>query len=92
MKYEHVEGNDKGKIILYALSTCPWCRKTRDLLSSLGVKYDYVYVDLLKGTEREQAVNEVKSLNPNISFPIVAVGDKVIIGFNETAIREALSA
>ena len=92
MKYENVEGKDKGKIILYALSTCPWCSKTRDLLSSLGVKYDYVYVDLLKGTEREQAVNEVKSLNPNISFPIVTVGGKVIIGFNEKAIREALGS
>jgi len=92
MKYEHVEGKDKGKIILYALSTCPWCSKTRDLLSSLGVKYDYAYVDLLKGTEREQAINEVKSLNPNISFPTVAVGDKVIIGFNEKAIREALGS
>lgn len=92
MKFEHVEGKDESKIILYALSTCPWCGKTRDLLSSLGVKYDYVYVDLLKGKDREQAVNEIKSLNPSISFPTVVVGDKVIIGFNEKEIRAALGA
>lgn len=92
MKYEHVKGKDKGKIILYALSTCPWCGKTRDLLSRLGVKYDYVYVDLLIGTDREEAINEVKSLNPSLSFPVVAIGDKAIIGFNEKEIRAALGA
>jgi glutaredoxin-like protein NrdH len=56
------------------------------------VKYDYVYVDLLKGKDREQAVNEVKSLNPSMSFPTVVVGEKVIIGFNEKELREALGA
>ena len=92
MKLEHVDGKDNGKIILYALSTCQWCRMTRDLLSSLGVKYDYAYVDLLKGKDREQAVNDVRRLNPSISFPTVVAGDKVIIGFNEKEIRAALGA
>ncbi len=92
MKFEHIEGKDKGKIILYALSTCQWCRMTRDLLSSLGVKYDYVYVDLLKGNDREEAINGVKSLNPSLSFPTVVIGDKAIVGFREKEIREALGA
>ena len=92
MKSEHIEGKDKGKIVLYALSTCTWCSKTKNLLSSFGVKYDYVYVDLLKGKDREEAVSEIKRINPNITFPTVAVGDKVIIGFNEKAIRAALGA
>ena len=92
MKLEHVDGKDKGRIILYALSTCQWCRMTRDLLSSLGVKYEYVYVDLLRGQDREQAINEVKSLNPSISFPTVVIGDKAIVGFKEKEIREALGA
>ena len=46
VKKEHVEGENKGKILLYALSTCGWCRKTRQLLDDLGVAYDYIYVDL----------------------------------------------
>ncbi len=92
MKFEHIEGKDKGKVTLYALSTCQWCRMTRDLLSSLGVKYDYVYVDLLKGNDRDQAIAEVKSLNPSISFPTVAIGDKVIVGYRDKEIREALGA
>jgi len=92
MKFEHVDGKDNGKIILYALSTCQWCRMTRDLLSSLGVKYDYIYVDLLRGKDRDQAVNEVKGYNPSVSFPTVVIGDKVVVGFREKEIREALGA
>ncbi len=91
MKFEHVEGNDKGKIILYALSTCQWCRMTRELLSKLGVKYDYVYVDLLKGKDREEAVAEVKKFNPSLSFPTLVIGDKAIVGYKEKEIRGALS-
>lgn len=91
MKFEHVEGNDKGKIILYALSTCQWCRMTKDLLANLGVKYDYVYVDLLKGKEREEAVNEVKKFNPSISFPTLVIGDKAIVGFREKDIKGAVA-
>jgi len=33
MKMVHVEGKNAGQIILYALSTCGWCKKTRELLS-----------------------------------------------------------
>jgi glutaredoxin-like protein NrdH len=90
MKFEHVEGKDGGTISLYALSTCEWCRMTKDLLSSLGMKYDYVYVDLLRGKDREQAISEVKRYNPNVSFPTLVVGDKAIVGFREKEIREAL--
>jgi len=43
MDVNHVQGKNVGHIMLYALSTCPWCRKTKQLLSDLGV--DYYYVD-----------------------------------------------
>jgi glutaredoxin-like protein NrdH len=90
MKFEHVDGKDYGRIILYALSTCQWCRMTKDLLSSLGIGYDYAYVDLLRGEDREQAISEVKTRNPGISFPTLVVGDRTIVGFREKEIREAL--
>ncbi|VVB69575.1 Glutaredoxin [uncultured archaeon] len=90
MDFEHVSGKDKGKITLYALSTCIWCKKTKELLSSLGVTFDYIYVDLLKGKERERAVEEVKRFNSSVSFPTLVIGGKSIIGFREKEIKEAL--
>jgi glutaredoxin-like protein NrdH len=55
-----VSGKNKGKIVLYALSTCGWCQKTQNFLDKLGVEYSYVYVDLLDGEERESVTFDVK--------------------------------
>lgn len=90
MSLEHVTGKDKGKIMLYALSTCIWCKKTKEFLSSAGVAFDYIYVDLLKGEERAKAIASVKRFNPSTSFPTLVVNDKAIIGFKEKEIKEAL--
>jgi glutaredoxin-like protein NrdH len=69
MNTTHVTGKDKGKVMLYALSTCGWCKKTRALLEELGVAYDYLYVDLLKGAEQEAAVNRNGEVQPRYQFP-----------------------
>ena len=91
MILQHVEGQDKGKLVLFALSTCGWCKKTRALIEDLNADYDYVYVDLLKGEERDEAVEMVKKWNPQVSFPTLVVNDeKCIVGFKEDEIKEAI--
>jgi glutaredoxin len=91
MVIEHVNGEKKGKVMLYALSTCGWCAKTKELLRELGVDFDYMFVDLLEGQEQDNAMNEVEKWNPNGSFPTLVIRDKKsIIGFREEEIREAL--
>ena len=40
MELKHVPGKDKGKIMLYALSTCGWCQKVKRFLNNLGVEYN----------------------------------------------------
>jgi len=37
MGLTHVDGKKAGHIVIYALSTCPWCKKTKKLLDDLGV-------------------------------------------------------
>lgn len=90
LQVEHVEGENKGKIMLYALSTCGWCRKTKELLNELGVEYEYVYVDLLEDEDEDTAMDEVKKWNPRLSFPTLVIDDKCIVGFKEDEIREVL--
>ncbi|BAS31316.1 glutaredoxin family protein [Dehalococcoides mccartyi] len=90
---EKIIGRNAGKIKLYALSTCGWCRLTRQLLAELGVAYEFEYVDLLTGAEREKAVKELTALNSSSSFPTMVIGEnRVIIGYKEAEIREALKA
>lgn len=90
MNFVRVDGKDRGKITLYALSTCIWCKKTKELLTGQGVGFDYVYVDLLKGEERANAIKEIKRYNPSSSFPTLVIGDRAIVGYKEKEIKEAL--
>jgi glutaredoxin-like protein NrdH len=91
MSIEHVNGKNKGKLMLYALSTCGWCNKTKDLLREMGVAFDYAYVDLLEGKEQDNAMTLVEKFNPSGSFPTLVINDtKAIVGFREQEIREAL--
>jgi glutaredoxin-like protein NrdH len=90
MDITHVPGKNKGKVMLFALSTCGWCKKTRELLTELGIEYDFVYVDLLEGDDQEEAVAQMGKYNPATNFPtIVLDSGKAIIGFKEDEIRKA---
>lgn len=91
MKITHVDGKNKGKIMVFTLSTCGWCKKTKALLNELGVEYDYTDVDQLKGKEQEDAVEQMGKYNPATNFPTIVINStKAIIGFKEDDIRKAL--
>jgi glutaredoxin len=91
MDFQHVNGENKGKLVLFALSTCGWCKKTRMLIEELGAEYDYIYVDLLQGDDRNEAVEALKIWNPQVSFPTLIVNDKeCIVGFDQDRIMEIL--
>jgi len=81
---------DQPKVFLYALSTCGHCRNTKKFLDEHNVKYEFVDVDLLAQPELKKVLEEVRKVNPQTSFPTVLIGDKVIIGFREVEISEAL--
>jgi glutaredoxin-like protein NrdH len=93
MSREHVPGKNAGSIMLYALSTCGWCKKTKELLNNMGVEYDYIFVDLLQDGERETVIKELEKWNPRHSFPTLVINnDKCIIGYNEDEIREVIKS
>jgi glutaredoxin-like protein NrdH len=88
---EHIPGKPSGKVMLYALSTCGWCKKTIGLLQHLNIDFDYLYVDLLEGTEQDNAMAIVEKFNPKGSFPTLIINDtRCIVGFNEKEIMGVL--
>ncbi len=91
-EWKHVDGKDKGKVRLYAISTCVWCKKTKKLLAELGVAYDYIDVDLLDEKEGDRIeAEEVKKWNKDGTYPTMIINDqKAIINFQENEIRAAL--
>ena len=88
MAVTHIAGKNMGAVMLYALSTCGWCKKTKALLNALEVPYEYIDVDKLSGEDLAAIREEVARFNPQISFPTLVIDDgrQVIIGFKEEEI------
>ncbi|MBT8357053.1 MAG: glutaredoxin family protein [Deltaproteobacteria bacterium] len=80
----------ENDVKIYSLSTCSHCKSTKKLLSECTVEYDFVDVDLLEGEERKAILEDVRGFNPKCSFPTIVIGGKVIVGFKEEDIKEAL--
>ena len=80
----------KIKPKLYTLSTCMHCSATKRFLKKHGIEYDCVDVDRLNGEEKEKIRSELIKISGGLRFPTIVVGKKVIVGFYEDKLREAL--
>jgi len=93
MKHETVPGKNKTHHVkIYTLSTCGWCKKTKELLKALGVEYEYIDVDTLTGNDYTEATEAVKKYNQYRTYPTIVIdqGRHVILGFKEKEIKEKL--
>lgn len=93
MKCETVPGkNKKHHVKIFTLSTCGWCKKTKELLKSLDIEFEYIDVDRLSGDDLQEAAEEVNKYNPHRTYPTIIVdkGKHVILGFKDDEIREKL--
>jgi glutaredoxin-like protein NrdH len=70
----------KKKIKLYTLSTCSHCTRTKKFFNDAGIDVEFTDVDLLSGADREKIMDEVRKLNPDVSFPTICIGDKIVVG------------
>ncbi|HEY3317852.1 MAG TPA: glutaredoxin family protein [Coriobacteriia bacterium] len=75
---------------VYALSTCPYCKMTKQYLSENGVAFEHTDVDMLDGEERQKAIDTVKRLSGGTSFPVVDVDGEVVVGFDKAKLKELL--
>ncbi len=79
----------KIKPKLYTLSTCVHCKATKRFLKEHGIEFDYVDVDTLNGIKRDKVREEVMKISGG-RFPTIVIGKKVIVGFQEDKLKEAL--
>ena len=77
-------------IRLYSLTTCGHCKMTKKLLTECKANFTITDVDSLSKEDRKAVLEKIKKINPRCSFPTLVIGDRVIVGFKEHEIREAL--
>jgi glutaredoxin len=77
---------------VFALQTCSHCKSVKKLLQECKVPFQTIYLDLLTGEERNDTLRRIRRINPSVSFPTLQVGDAVVVGFKQDAIKAALAA
>lgn len=92
MKLEKVDGpNKKHRVLVYALSTCAWCKKTKKYLKDKGIEYEFIDVDLCDDMDLEAVRSDLKKRSLGMNFPVIIVDDKNnIVGYREDKLNEAL--
>lgn len=81
---------EQEEVKIYTLSTCSHCKATKKFLEECKIQYEFTDVDITKGEERKAILEDIRKINPKCSFPTIIIGDKVIVGFKEDEIKEAL--
>jgi len=92
MQFSKVSGQKRQhKVVLYALSTCAWCKMTKQFLEDNDVEFEYVNVDLCKEEDKQKIRQHIQSKGGPLSYPTIIVDDNVLItGFRKDKLTEAL--
>src|SRR5208337_1709415 len=92
MQFSKVSGTKNNhKVTLYALSTCVWCKLTKEYLNENNVEYEYIYVDLVDEKDKQKIHEIIQDKSGSLSYPTTIVDDKVVInGFRKDKLKEAL--
>ena len=80
----------KKKVRLYSLSTCPVCKQVKKFLDQHNIKYELTEVDLLDSGEQWLMSKEVKRYNSAATYPTLVV-EEIILGLDEESLKEALN-
>jgi glutaredoxin len=92
MEKTRVSGKNKQhKVVMYAISTCAWCKMTKKFLKDNDVEYEYVDVDMTSDEDHEKIRKDITSKGAEPSYPTLIVDDKTVItGFRKDKIKEVL--
>jgi glutaredoxin len=83
--------NNKHKVLMYALSTCAWCKLTKQFLKDNEIEYEYVDVDHCNEEDLKNIKNDILSRGGSLSYPALIIDEKILItGFRKDKISEVL--
>ena len=91
MNISKVSGiNNQHKVLVYALSTCVWCKMTKQFLKDNNIQYEYVDVDLCEEEDKQKIRQHIQKLGAPLSYPTTIIDDKTVItGFRKDLLKEA---
>jgi len=78
------------KVIMYTMSTCPWCRKTKKFFTDNKIPFEYTDYDLATDEEQKKIMDTMLKKGADGIFPFVIIGKDVVIGYHPEKYSELL--
>ena len=79
-------------VFVYALSTCPWCRKTKKWFEDSKIEFEWVDVDTLPQAEQDEMADKAYELSGGRRYPVVVINGEVVVGYSPDKFLEHLKA
>jgi glutaredoxin-like YruB-family protein len=73
------------KIKIYTISTCPWCKKTKEFFKDHNIKYKEVDV-----AKNPKAAKEMIEKSGQTGVPIIEINGEIITGFDVKKLKKVL--
>ena len=71
---------------IYSTPTCVYCKMAKEFFKKNNISYEEYNV-----AEDEKAREEMVNKSHQLGVPVIEVGDKIMVGFNEGELRKALN-
>ena len=83
--------NNKHKVLVYALSTCGWCKLAKQFLKDNAIECEYIDVDLCSMEDKEKIRQDIQNRGGLLAYPTVIIDNKILLtGAPQDKLREAL--
>ncbi len=79
---DELEKAASKKVTIYALSTCPWCKKARKFFTEKGATVEYIEYDKADEETRKYIQEDCKSYMDDLGFPVVKIDGEAVVGYN----------
>ena len=78
-----------AKVIMYTLSTCPWCRKAKMFFTENKIPSEYTDYDEADEATQDRIMHELDEAGAD-GFSFVRIGDQVVAGYQPERYSELL--
>lgn len=83
--------NNKHKVLVYALSTCGWCKRAKQFLKDNAIEFEYIDVDICGMEDKEKIRQDIQNRGGTLAYPTVIIDNKILLtGAPQDKLREVL--
>ena len=76
--------------MLYTLSTCAWCRKTKRFFRKRNIPYHFSDIDTLGREDGQKTRDEVVELVGSLQYPVTVINGTAVQGYSPEEFAELL--